>query len=202
MTETGGEDLQRWKRIIRITLIVATLLFLFLWITGYRFTAFSAAKSNSFVTRKDHLIGHYQFGNAQIFLFKNDNKKIYQTVLSKRSGVLYRSNSSTHISYRTGSVVTVGGTSVTFQNGGLTFISIQSNDPTVAYIEAGNDPNRKKKKIDSGERIAFMFPYGVQIDHLNAAAYNAQGKKLYYYGYPKDMTMINPDKDLKWYKVK
>ena len=179
-------------------LVVIVLLFLISG--GYRFTALSAAKSNTFISKDAELMGQYDMGSSVLFLFKSDEEERYQTVLSEKLGVFYRSSSSTYIPYSSDKIQTVGGMSVTTSNDEATFLSVISYDEEVAYIEAGVEPNMERKEIKKGERISFLFPFSEQIDFLYPAAFNNDGKKLYYYGYPKDTTIIRSD-DLKWHKI-
>ena len=159
-------------------------------VTGYRFTALSAAKSNSFITKDYKVIEKYNTGSPEIFLFKSDIKKAYRTVLSEKSGLLYRSSFSTYIPYSADKLQTIGGMSFTSENDEITFLSVISNDDEVAYIEVGIGPNIEKKEINKGERVSFLFPFSEQIDFLNPTAFDKDGKKLYYYGFPKDTNVI------------
>lgn len=188
--------MKRWK-LVTLILIVIILIF---FISGYRFTALSAAKSNSFLQKDAHMIEEYNTGSSVIFLFKSDEEELYQTVLSEKSGVFFRSSVSTSIPYSSDQLKTVGGISFTTENDAVTFLSIVSDDEEVTYIEAGVESNVERKKINMGERISFIFPFSEQINFLYPTAYDKDGKKLYYYGYPKD-TNVSISEDLKWYKV-
>jgi hypothetical protein len=188
--------MKKRKEVIPILVVIILILI----ITGYRFTALSAAKSNSFVSRDFEVIEKYDTGSSVIFLFKSDEKELFLTVLSEKSGLFYRSNLSTYIPYSSDTLQTVGGLSFTTNSEAFSFISIQSYDDEVAYIEAGEDSNLERKEINKGERIYFLFPFSKQIDFLNATAFNKDGKKLYYYGYPKETNIIN-GMDLNWHKV-
>ncbi|CEG26288.1 hypothetical protein [Bacillus sp. B-jedd] len=177
-------------------LMVIILIFV---INGYSFTALSAAKSNTFLSKDAELMEHYDTGSSVIFLFKSDKQKIYQTVLSERSGLFFRSNASTNTPYSSDKIQTVGGMSFSNEKDEVTLLSLISYDEEVAYIEAGIEPNLKRKEINKGERIAFLFPFSEQIDSLHPIAFNKDGKKLYYLGYPKD-TNIFKNEDFKWHR--
>ncbi|WP_062105542.1 hypothetical protein [Bacillus niameyensis] len=186
------------KLIVVIPLLIATILIFF--ISGNRFTALSAAKNNAYLSNDAELLQQYDTGSFNIFLFRSDEEGIYQTVLSEKSGPLYRSNASTNIPYNSDPIQTVGGISFTSEKDTVTFLSVISYDEEVAYIEAGVEPNVERKEIRKGERISFMFPFSEQIDFLSPTAFNKEGKKLYYYGYPKDTNVIQRE-DLKWHKI-
>lgn len=188
--------MKRWKIVIPILIVIIFISF----IDGYRFTAVSAAKGNSFVTKDFELVEKLDAGSSVIFLFKSDEKKLYRTVLSEKEGLLYKSSASTYIPYSSDPIQTVGGISYTTDNAAFTLLSVKSADAEVAYIEAGEGPNLIRKEIDKGERITFLFPFSKQIDQLNATAYNKNGEKLYYYGYPKNTSIFDGD-DLKWHKL-
>ncbi|WP_252504015.1 hypothetical protein [Sporosarcina sp. Marseille-Q4943] len=185
------------RKFVIPVLIVITLIF---FISGYRFTALSAAKSNSFLPKDAELVEQYDTGSSVIFLFNIDEEERYQTVLVEKSGVFYRSSVSTDIPYSSDKIQTVGGMSVTTRNDEATLLSVISYDEEVAYIEAGVEPNVERKEINKGQRITFLFPFSEQIDFLYPAAFNSDGKKLYYYGYPKD-THVLKSEDLKWHKI-
>ncbi|MFS1519540.1 hypothetical protein V1503_24235 [Bacillus sp. SCS-151] len=181
-----------------ITMLVVIMLIFF--ISGHRFTALSAAKSNSSLSKDAELLGEYEIGSSVIFLFKSDKEQLYRTVLTQKSGVLFRSNASTYFPYSTDKLQTVGGMSFTSENTEFSFLSITSNDEDVAYIEAGVVPNVERKEINKDEQISFLFPFSMQIDFLHPTAYDKDGNKLYYYGYPKGSNVLKKE-DFKWHKV-
>jgi hypothetical protein len=185
---------RRWKSVLSM-LFVIILIF---QITGYRFTALSAAKSNSFVSKDFKVIEKFYAGPSAIFLFKSDEKELYRTVLSEKSGLFYRSSVSTYIPYSSDAIQTVGGLSSSTDNDAFTLLSIESHDDEVAYVEAGVGSNLERRAINKRERVTFLLPFSKQIDQLNATAFNENGEKLYYYGYPKDTNILE---DLKWHKV-
>lgn len=187
------------KKLIFVVPLLILIIFIF-FISGYRFTALSAAKSHSFLSKDAELIEQYDTGSSFIFLFKSDEEEIYQTVLSEKSDVLFRGSVSTNIPYSSDKIQTVGGISVTTENDAATLLSVISHDEEVAYIEAGVDPYVERKEISKGERISFLFPFSEQIDFLYPTAFNKDGKKLYYYGYPKDTNVFRSE-DFKWHKI-
>ncbi|WOV88769.1 hypothetical protein QWT69_06585 [Sporosarcina oncorhynchi] len=192
----SGLKVRKWNLIIPLILVIIFIFF----INGYRFTALSAAKSNSFLSKDASLVERNDANSSVIFLFKSDRDEIYQTVLSEKSGPFYNSSVSTDIPYSSDAIQTVGGISVTTKKGAATLLSVISYDEEVAYIEAGVEPNVEKKEISKGERITFLFPFMKQIDFLYPTAFNKNGEKLYYYGYPKDTNVIKIE-DLKWHKI-
>jgi hypothetical protein len=191
-----GEEMKYW----RLTISLLIFIFLIFMVTGFKFTALSAAKSNPNITKDFELVEKYDAGTTVIYLFKSNEKKLYRTVLSEKSGLLFRSSSSTYIPYSKDSLQTVGGISYRTDKDAFTLLSVISFDDDVAYIEAGADQDLQRKEIKKRERISFLFPFSKQIDLLNAAAFNKNGKKLYYYGYPNGANSIN-SKDLKWHKI-
>ncbi|GAA0433594.1 hypothetical protein GCM10008983_07760 [Lentibacillus halophilus] len=191
----------KWNKMVPVSIFIIAALVFFFFISGYRFTALNAAKANSEVTKDYQLVDQYKMDSSAVFLFKSDSDEMYRTVLSDTSGLLHRSNSSTYIPYRNESLVTVGGMSVSDDDQDpFTFLSVKSNDAHIDYIIAGSGTNRVRKEIKKGERIFFLFPFSKQIDKLNARAFSDKGKKIYYYGYPKNTSAFIDD-DLKWHKV-
>jgi hypothetical protein len=187
------------KKLILIIPFLFIIIFI-VFIGGYRFTALSAAKSHSFLSKDAELMEQYETDSSVISLFRNNEEQIYQTVLSEKSGVFFRGSVSTNIPYSSDKVQTVGGISATTENDAVTLLSVISYDEDVAYIEAGVEPYVERKAISKGERITFLFPFNEQLDFLNPTAFNKDGKKLYYYGYPKD-TNVFKSEDYKWHKI-
>jgi hypothetical protein len=52
-------------------------------VTGFKFTALSAVKSNPHITKDFKVVGKYVGGTSVIYLFKSNDKKQYRTVLSE-----------------------------------------------------------------------------------------------------------------------
>lgn len=179
-------------------LFIALLFILF--INGYGFTPLGAAKGNYFLSSDAELMEKYDTGSSVIFLFKSDEDKKYQTVLAEKSGLFFRSGLSTNTTYSDDQVQTVGGISFTSENDAATLLSVISYDDEVAYIEAGIEPDIEKKNINKGELVTFIFPYSEQINFLKPMAFSKDGRKLYYYGYPKNKNVFDQE-DLKWHKV-
>jgi hypothetical protein len=168
--------------------------------TGYRFTPLSAAKSHGFLQKDAELIERYDAGQSVILLFKSDQEEIYQAVLSKKSGPLYRGIASTDIPFSSDEVQTVGGMSFEDKREAATLLSVVSQDEEVAYIEAGIEPDIERREVKKGERISFLFPFGVQLDHLYPMAFDKDGKELYYFGYPKGENILKSE-DYKWHRT-
>jgi hypothetical protein len=89
--------------------------------------------------------------------------------------------------------------SVTSEENALTYLCVLSTDENVAYIEAGVEPHVERREVSKGERITFLFQFSEQIDKLNATAFDENGKKLYYFGYPKDTNLFRQE-DFRWHK--
>ncbi|MGM0844949.1 MAG: hypothetical protein ACQEUT_08225 [Bacillota bacterium] len=188
--------MKKWRLVIPLLIVIVMIFF----INGYRFTALSAAKSNSFLADDAELLEKYDSGSSVIFLFKSDEEEIYQTVHSEKSGLFFQSRISTYMPYSEDEIQTVGGISVTTERNAATLLSVISYDEEVAYIEAGVEPNVERKEISKGERISFLFPFSEQIDFLYPTAFNKDGKKLYYYGYPKGTNVFRTE-DIKWHEI-
>lgn len=188
--------MKKWIFVISLLIVIA---FIF-YISGYRFTALSAAKSHSFLSKDAELVEQFDTGTSILFLFKSDDEKLFRTVLSEKTSVFFRSSASTFIPYNSDEIQTVGGMSFITNNDAATLLSVVSYDDEVAYIEAGVESNVERKEINKGESISFLFPFSKQLDFLYPIALNKDGETLYYYGYPKD-TNISYSGVLKWYKV-
>jgi hypothetical protein len=187
------------KKLMIVFPILLVIIFIF-FISGFRFTAVSSAKNHSFLANDSELIDDYKVGSSVISLFKSDKEKIYHTVLTEKNRFFYRSSVSIFTPYSSDKIQTIGSLSITTENTTATFISIVSNDEEVSYIEVGVEPNVERKEINKGERITFLYPFSEHINLLNPTAFNKDGEKLFYYGYPKDTNVFNTD-DIKWHKV-
>ncbi|MCD5324339.1 MULTISPECIES: hypothetical protein [Pontibacillus] len=189
------------KKWIPILIPVFFLFVLFnYYLDGYRFTALSAAKDHPFLKEDATLIEKDKIGSSYVFIFKSDKEEVFQTVLSEKAGWFFQSSVSTHTPYRSANIQTIGAMSFTNKQESGTLLSVVSSDDDVSYIEAGAPKDSKKKEIHQGERVTFSFPFSEQPNQLHPVAYNEEGEKLYYYGYPKDKQSINPN-DLQWYKM-
>jgi hypothetical protein len=186
------------RRVVLILVSVGMAVFMFV-LSNYRFTPESAALSNPALTDDFEYVDQHGIGEADVLLFKSDVKEEYRTVLAEKSGLLYRSNYSTYTPYTSDPLQLVGGVSVTTKKNALTYLSVISNDENVAYIEAGVEPHVERREVSKGERITFLFPFSEQIDKLNATAFDENGKKLYYFGYPKGTNMFRQE-DFRWHK--
>ncbi|MFJ5770120.1 hypothetical protein [Psychrobacillus sp. NPDC093180] len=189
--------MKKWIKVLPL-LVIIIVLFIF---SGYRFTALSAAKGNSFLSKDAELVEAYDTGKSTLFLFKNDNEEIFQTVLSEKHGLLHRSRVSTNVPISADGIQTVSGFSFTGEDEAATLLSVISNDKEVAYIEAGVEPDIERKAIQKGERISFLFSFSEQVEFLNATAFNDEGKALYYYGLSKNVSQVHIPEDLKWHKI-
>lgn len=187
----------KWRFTIpALVVIIFVAMYVFMF-NGYRFSAQSAARSNTFITKNYHLFASYASGPFGIFLFKSDVNRMYRTVLSERSGPLYRSSVSVYIPYQSGALQTVGDMNYSSPDNGFTFMSFKSNNNNVAYIEAGVQPNRERKEIKEGQTISFWFDHYVSRPDIEA--FDAQGKELYYYGYPKNTSEFSSN-NFSWHK--
>ena len=188
--------MKKWIFVIQLSAVIISIFF----ISGYRFTALSAAQNNAFLTKDVELIEQYNTGSSVIFLFENDEEEIYETILSEKSGVFFHRSSATYIPDSSDKIKTIGAISFTIESDSATLLSVISHDEEIAYVEAGVEPNIKRKEINTGERVDFLFPFSEQIDFLHPSAFNKAGNKLYYYGYPKE-TNVWKSEDLKWHKI-
>ncbi len=188
--------MKRIRVIIPVLVIMVALIFL----SGYRFTALSAANNHAFLSSDAELIDQYKIGSSGIFIFKSEEENEYRTVMTEKSGLLFSGNQSTFIPYNSDELQLVGAASFINDKDEASFISFKSNDDKVAYIEAGVEPHIERKEIKKEERVSFLFPFSEQINFLYPTAFDKDGNELYYFGFPKDSNMHNQD-DLRWHKT-
>ncbi|WP_044338973.1 hypothetical protein [Rossellomorea aquimaris] len=186
------------KKLILVLVSVGMVVVMFM-LSNYRFTPESAALSNPALTDDFEYVDQHGLGEAEVLLFKSDEKEEYMTVLAEKSGLLYRSNSSTYTPYTSDPLQLVGGMSLATEENALTYLSVISNDDKVAYIEAGVEPHVERRGVSVGERVSLLFPFSENINKLNATAFDQNGKKLYYLGYPKGTNMFRQE-DFRWHK--
>jgi hypothetical protein len=162
------------------------VIFMILMGNGYRFTPSSAAKSSDGFAKDAELMDEYHLESFDIFLFKSDEEEKYQTVLSEKKGILYKSPATTNIPYTSGNLQTVGYLMYSSKKGTVAMISVISKDEEVAYIEVGVEPKVRRKEVTIGERISFLFSFHAPSELQYLTAYNKEGKRLYFFGYPED----------------
>ncbi|AST91895.1 MULTISPECIES: hypothetical protein [Sutcliffiella] len=188
--------MKRWLIVIPLLLIGA----LFLYINGYRLTPENAANSHSFLPKDAILIEQVPIESSTIFVYKSDKEKRYLTVLSEKTGFLYRSGTSTYTPFVSDTLQTVGVISFWNDREATTYLSVLSTNDEVAYIEVGIEPDVIRREIRADEMVSFYFPFSHQIDFIHPTAYDKDGNALYYYGYPKNSTTFSTD-DFKWHRI-
>lgn len=168
---------------------------------GYRLSGIEAVKADFTVGEDIQLFGEVKKDWGTVYLLKTPNA--IKTALMFKSGLLWKCGSTTFLNVnKDDAVKTVGWQSYSDDKGRqITLIAVDTTDPNVKFIEAGNGVQRLKKEITVGNTVVFSWDKVVPFNEINAIALNNDNMKLYEYGFPKNTNVINT-KDLKWYQYK
>lgn len=197
--EGGVWNLLKRKLMVAIFILIIFVANCVFIVSGYRFSAKNAAKSNPYITKNYQLFASYKTGPFGIFLFKSNVNRMYRTVLSQRHGIFYRSNVSVSIPYQLGALETVGYFNDSTPDHGFTFMSFKSNSNNVAYLEAGEKTNHEIKEIKKGQTVFFLFDK--YLWKPDVKAFDSQGRELYYYGYPNNTSVFTVN-SFKWHRFR
>ncbi|GGF14395.1 hypothetical protein GCM10010954_11290 [Halobacillus andaensis] len=183
--------------ILVVTAIALPLIFLFAYEPS--FTAKGAVEKHFEYENDLQYLNKIEAGNFQAWLFNDEEEGEYKTFLVKKDGLFYESPLSTYIEHQTdASLETLSSIDYTDETDALTLLVVQSMDPDVDKIEAGEETNRKENEVEEGEISVFSWDRSISFDEMNAAAYDGQGEVLYYFGLEKDET-TNVD-NLGWFE--
>lgn len=189
------------KKVIITLFIILIVYGILLFITGYRFSPLEAAKANGSLSESVTLLDETNRDWVDFYYFKDNNKNQYLTVIVDPKGFLYVSRTSTWLYNPTDEIKTMGSSSYMDKKGHqLTTLLVSSDSAEVAYIEAGPESNRTKLEIEKGETLLFEFDNLINHNDMNPIAYDQDGKALYYYGYPKNVSYMKTG-DYKWHEV-
>jgi hypothetical protein len=190
------------KKAITIILALLIVTALGLFASGYRLTAESAAKANSFigdsqlVLKTDSYIG-------EVFVFKKSNYFI--TAAPQKRAFLWVSRvsfSTEYVDNKNDLVRLIGGFNISSETQNGAVMIVQSHDNRVAYIEAGAGVNKKREY--GNQNGIFIFSWSQlnnQLYNSEPTAYSNSGDKLYIYSYPKQTPNYTDEKELRWYPV-
>lgn len=187
----------------RFTLIICLVLMVCLYFSGYRFTPKQAADSHAFLEKGAQVISEVDVGWGYAYIYKVSDYHL--TVLSIKSGFLWRAPVSTHIkdvNDKDDSIRTIGWMSFTNnEKERATILVIENKDENVAFIEAGKESERNKKSVRKGELVTFVWDEALFLHNIEPVALSSDNNKLYRYGYPLGTTYLS-DQDVKWHSVK
>ena len=181
---------------------IALLVFIFLYVSGYRFTAKSAAEAHSFLKNDSTLIQKVESNFGELFVYKTED--YYITIVPEKIGLLFRASSSIttqDINDKSDKVRTIGWASGLYSDKSGTIMVIEVQDVNIAYIEAGSELQRIRKNVIKGENLILEWDKGHFVHEINAIAYSEKGEKLYFYGYDPATPNFIDQKELRWRKV-
>lgn len=188
------------KKLFTYIFAVATLIFLFVIMPGYRLTPESAAKAHSFLPKTAHLAKEYRTSMGNVFIYRVEN--YYLTIVPQKVGPLWiarESVSSESINDKSDKVRTIGLYS-SGRNGSVgTIMVIDVQDDRVKYIEAGEEKQRIRKSVVPGKYVEFTWDKTFLSD-INAVALSEDGKELYRYNYGNIANRTDTS-ELRWHEA-
>ena len=188
-----------FKRITLITIVLLIALGIwFSYSSGYRFSPYEAAMAHFDVDKSVTEFGDVNFQLSRVYLFNTPNGP--RTVIATKEGLLWRAPAAVRFPKSSDQIKTVGWMSYNGQQGHVMVFAVETEDPTVAYIQVGPTTDRIKKEITVKEPVIFSWNKEIDINNLNPVALSKDGKVLYEYRYPKNTTSVSSE-DLKWYPV-
>lgn len=186
---------------ISVVILLMLLVVLFTYASGYRFTPEAAAKAHSILEKNSTLVKKVNTPFGQVFIYKEKNS--YRTILPEKKRFFWRASNSfstEEINDKNDSIRTIGYCSVINGEESGTIMAVQVKDDKIAYIEAGTELNRERKKVKTGEYILFTWDKAFYPWQVNPIALSENGEKLYQYEYPKSSNYVDL-KELRWHKV-
>ncbi|MBP1926710.1 hypothetical protein J2Z76_002580 [Sedimentibacter acidaminivorans] len=187
----------------RYIFIAFSVLVLYLYFNGYRFTPRQAAKAHSFLERDAQLVSEVDVGWGYAYIYKVPD--YYLTVMATKRGFLWRAPFSSHtkgINDKNDKIRMIGWMSCTnSEKEKATILVIENKDENVVFIEAGKETQRNKKNVENGELVTFVWDEALFVHDIKPIALSKDNRELYRYGYPLG-TRTFRDKDLKWYSIK
>ncbi|MCL8208594.1 MAG: hypothetical protein K6V97_11065 [Actinomycetia bacterium] len=186
------------KRLGGSLLVLLLVVAAFLYLSGYRFSPIAAAKAEFDVGAYAVPFGAVQYPWGEVLLVRTPAGP--RTVLLTKHGFLWRAPGDTHFDKSTGRIKTIGWMSYSGSQGATTVFAVETSDPRIASISAGPASARQKKKVDVNTPVIFSWNKAFYWYELNPVALSAEGKPLYKWGVPLNVSAFTP-RDLKWYRA-
>jgi hypothetical protein len=189
------------RRIHAFWIIVIFIVLFIAIVSGYRFTAESAAEAHSFLPKHSQLVTKHNTGFGQVFIYSVED--YYMTIVPKKVGLLWIANASIStksINDKNDKVRTIGVCSFTGDERAGTIMVVDVMDDRVAYIEAGEETERIRKKVTQGEYVEFVWDKSYFPHQIDPIALTESGEKLYVYDYGK-YTNFTDQKELRWHEA-
>jgi hypothetical protein len=189
------------RRIYAFWIIVIFIVLFIAIASGYRFTAKSAAEVHSFLPEHSQLVSKHNTEFGQVFIYSVDD--YYMTIVPQKVGLLWIANASIStksINDKNDKVRTIGVCSFAGDERAGTIMVVEVKDDRVAYIEAGEETEKIRKKVTKGEYVEFVWDKSYFPHHIDPIALTESGEKLYVYDYGK-YTNFTDQKELRWHEA-
>lgn len=188
----------------KLFLLVATtvLVFIFITISGYRFTAKGAVKAHPFLEKDSKLVEMVKSKYSDVYVYSV--KDYYLTIVPQKKGFLWvapSSNTTKDINDKNDKVRTIGWDSYSHSSKLMIVMVVEVLDDKVFYIEAGPESDRIKKKVENGKYIIFEWEKAYFVHDVNPIALSESGDKLYMYGYNPLTPNFLDGKELRWHRI-
>ena len=192
-------NIQVWKKIMVYIVATAFLIGIFLFVNGYRFSSFEAAKLSPQISSDSKYIDELDYNTGKLYLFENSDR--YHTVVAEKNLLLWKSDCSFWINKTSDKVQLIGWCSKNNSNGSVTAVFVKCLDNSVGYIEMGKDEYRVRKNVNGQTNVIFSWNKCFPWNDLHGVAYSKDGKALYELGYEIKDSTIHID-ELRWLQSK
>ena len=195
--KTMRKNVDQTRKIAIISTFLIAIIFLIIYMSGYRLNGLSAARANHFIPKDSVLIDQVKMDWGDVYMFNTPDKPV-TAVSIKHGKILWRSNLSTFYYKTSDPVQTIGGILLNNPNEKATVFTVLVKDRNVKFIEIGSKLNKIRKKVIIDTPITFSWPISMDWNDLQPRAYGDEGI-LYEYRY-KEKNITKPE-DLKWYST-
>ncbi|GIQ70406.1 hypothetical protein DUZ99_19600 [Xylanibacillus composti] len=186
------------KRNITALLIIALIVSVFLYTSGYRLDGVSAARANAHVPKDSVLLDQVDYDWGTVYIFHSAEKPI-TAISMKKLAFLWVSRTSVYYFHQEDPIRTIGGVSMANEREKATVLSVIVHDPEVTSLEVGLGAQLQRKPVIVGEPVTFSWTESISWNDLNPKALNNDGKTLYEYRYANSHHIRAVD--LRWYPL-
>ena len=173
---------------------------LYIFVTGYRLSPMQAVRANTFVPGNANLIEEVDLEWGKCYLLQTPDQ--FFMAGCEKDGFLWVS----HITCYTDRRPDDGVNTLAYLGWGpaddkrVTIFAVQTSDPQVAYVEAGEGSDRTRQSVSPGTPVVFQWTHTeIWLDDLAAHALSADGRLLYEYRYADESHCDS--RELLWYPV-
>lgn len=153
------------------------------YLSGYRLSAMSAARANSFIGSTAHEFAQVAYAGGKVIMFNTKNGP--RTILDNHDGPVWRAPVSAAFSpLKPAAINTVGWMASSVNNHPITVAAFVVKSARIKTVEIGPPEDREKKTVHLDIPLIFTWNHLIGFDSMNPLALSQTGTPLYRYGYP------------------